>query len=135
MGIVSNKLQDKIAIVTGSTSGMGAAIARLFAANGGKVVLNGRNEERGKSVIAEIKEENGAAVFVKSDISSKVGNEILVHEAIKYFGGVDIVVANAGFLGLGSITEVSSETWHNTIDTNLNSIFYLLREPVTKEFI
>ena len=124
---MTNKLKDKIAIVTGSTSGMGAGIARLFASNGAKVVVNGRKEERGKRVVAEIEKKNGVAIYVKSDISTEEGNKILVNEAMRHFGGVDIVVANAGFLGLGSITEVSPVIWRKTIDTNLNSIFYLLR--------
>ena len=124
---MSQKFKNKIAIVTGSTSGMGVAIAKLFAAEGAKVVVNGRNEERGNQVVKGIMENDGQATFVQSDISTEEGNALLFHETIKTYGGLDMVVANAGFLGLGSITEVSIDTWHQTINTNLNSIFYLLR--------
>jgi NAD(P)-dependent dehydrogenase (short-subunit alcohol dehydrogenase family) len=124
---LSKKLQNKIAIVTGATSGMGAAIAKLFAAEGAKVVVNGRNKDRGNQVVNDIRKKNGQATFVKCDVSKEEGNTFLFHETVKTYGGLDVVVANAGFLGLGSITEVPVNTWHQTINTNLNSIFYLVR--------
>ena len=124
---MSQKLKNKIAIVTGATSGMGAAIARLFASEGASVIVSGRNEERGNEVINDILEHQGEARFVQGDISTEEGNSNLVDETLKAYGGIDIVVANAGFLGLGSITDVSIDTWHKTINTNLNGIFYLLR--------
>lgn len=124
---MGTKLQDKITVVTGSTSGMGAAITKLFAAEGSKVVVNGRNEERGRKVVTEILNKGGEAMFIQSDISTEEGNSYLVNETLTRFRGIDIVVCNAGSLGLGSITEVSPEIWQKTIDTNLNSIFYLLR--------
>lgn len=127
---MSKKLQNKIAIVTGATSGMGAAIAKLFATEGAKVVVNGRNKDRGDQVVADIKQSNGQATFVRCDISTEEGSNFLFHETIDTYGGVDIVVSNAGFLGLGSITDVSLETWHQTINTNLNSIFYLARMAI-----
>ena len=114
-------------IVTGATSGMGAAIAKLFATEGARVVVNGRDSERGNQVIKQIKEGKGDAIFIESDISTQEGNNHLVERTLSFFEGIDIVVTNAGFLGLGSITEVSPEVWHKTINTNLNSIFYLLR--------
>ncbi len=121
------KLEGKIAIITGSTSGMGAAIARLFAEEGASVVVNGRNAMRGEQVTSDIMGQGGRATFVRSDISTMEGNAILMGETVKIFGAPDIVVTNAGYLGLGRITEVDPEVWHKTIDTNLNSIFYLLR--------
>lgn len=121
------KLQNKVAVVTGATSGMGAAIANLFAAEGAKVVVNGRDRERGEQVVKDIDAFGSKALFVQSDISTQEGNEYLVQETLSYFSGIDVVVCNAGMLGLGSITETPPETWHKTIDTNLNSIYYLLR--------
>lgn len=124
---MDKKLKHKIAIITGSTSGMGAAMARLFAKEGARVVVNGRNQERGEKVVAEILALGGEAIFVLCDISTEEGNATLINETLKAFGEIDIVIANAGHLGLGSITEVSPETWRKTIDTNLNGVFYLLR--------
>lgn len=127
---MGTKLHNKIAIVTGATSGMGAAIAKLFASEGASVIVNGRNKERGDQVVNEICKKGGKAIFVQGNIATEKGNSILVDHALKTYGGIDIVVANAGFLGLGKITEVPIETWHETINTNLNSIFYLLRMAI-----
>lgn len=114
-------------IVTGATSGMGAAIAKLFAAEGAKIIVNGRNEERGNRVVDDILDQDRHATFIKADVSTEEGNNHLFHETVRIYGGLDIVVANAGFLGLGSITEVSIDDWHRTMNTNLNSMFYLFR--------
>jgi NAD(P)-dependent dehydrogenase (short-subunit alcohol dehydrogenase family) len=124
---LSKKLEDKIVIVTGATSGMGAAVAKLFAHEGAQVIVNGRNKQRGVEVVQSIRKHKGIAEFVQSDISSEAGNTKLLDDTVKIFGGVDIVVANAGFLGLGSVTEVSTENWLKAVNTNLNSIFYLFR--------
>lgn len=124
---MEQKLQNKVAIVTGATSGMGAEIAKLFASHGAKVVVNGRNNKRGDQIVQDIQDKNGDAVFINSDISTPEGNEFLVRQTLKRFEGIDIVSLNAGILGLGSITEVEPDVWHKTIATNLNSIYYLLR--------
>jgi NAD(P)-dependent dehydrogenase (short-subunit alcohol dehydrogenase family) len=121
------KLTNKTAIITGGTSGMGKATALLFAAEGAAVVISGRDEERGKEVAASITDEGGKAVFVPGDISTYASNEALVHAALENFGGLDIIFPNAGMLGLASITEVSLDTWHQTINTNLNAVFYLIK--------
>lgn len=121
------KLANKTAIITGGTSGMGKATALLFAAEGAAVVISGRDEERGKEVAASITAEGGKAVFVPGDISTYAGNEALVHAALENFGRLDIIFPNAGMLGLASITEVSLDTWHQTINTNLNAVFYLIK--------
>jgi NAD(P)-dependent dehydrogenase (short-subunit alcohol dehydrogenase family) len=127
---MSGKLENKVVIVTGSTSGMGEAVAKLFAAEGAKVVVSGRNQERGHKVVAEINDKGGQGMFIQSDISTPDGNKFIIDETMKCCGVIDQVVLSSGMLGLGSITEVSPDTWHNTINTNLNSIFYLLRHAI-----
>lgn len=130
MHIVNKKLKNRVAIITGSTSGMGAAIAMLFASHGAKVVVNGRTKDTGKGIEQTILKRDGQAIFVQSDISSQAGNDLLVETALSHFGGIDIVVCNAGMLGLGSITKTTPELWHKTINTNLHSIYYLLRHAI-----
>lgn len=124
------KLEGKSAIVTGATRGMGRAISELFAREGACVVVNGRDKKSGAEVVETISEQGGTAVFVRADIGTQEGNERLVETAVDEFGGLDILVPNAGILGLGSVTDVDTGTWHRTLDTNLNGVFYLLRAAI-----
>jgi NAD(P)-dependent dehydrogenase (short-subunit alcohol dehydrogenase family) len=121
------KLSNKVAIITGGSSGMGKATALLFAAEGASMVISGRDEERGTEVAASITAEGGKAVFVPGDVSTFAGNEALVQAALENFGGLDIIFPNAGMLGLASVTEISLETWHQTMNTNLHAVFYLIK--------
>ena len=121
------RLQGKTAIITGATSGMGRAMADRFVSEGAAVILSGRDELRGKQLAEKLIQKGGKAVFVTGDISQIEVNEMLVCEAIRHFGKLDIVVTNAGKLGLGSVTEISFEEWNETISTNLNAVFYLSR--------
>lgn len=124
------KLAGKVAIVTGGTSGMGRGIAMYFAYEGAAVVVGGRDPERGAEVVASIEREGGKAIFVSGDISTYEDNEVLVRTAVETFGGLHIVVSNAGILGTGSVTTVPLETWHRTIGTNLHAVFYILRAAI-----
>jgi NAD(P)-dependent dehydrogenase (short-subunit alcohol dehydrogenase family) len=124
------KLAGKVAIVTGATIGMGQAIAERFAREGAAVVCAGRDESRGLAVVDSIRAEGGRAELVTGDIGTLETNQALVAKAKLAFGGVDILVPNAGVLGIGSVTEVSLETWHETIATNLHAVFYLCRAGI-----
>ncbi|MFQ5741270.1 MAG: SDR family NAD(P)-dependent oxidoreductase [Acidobacteriota bacterium] len=121
------KLAGKIAVVTGGSSGMGRGIATLFAAEGASLVIGGRSPARGREVVGEIHSRGGQARFVAGDVGLYETNQNLVRTAVDEFGGVDVLVANAGVLGLGTVTEISLEAWHATLATNLHSVFYLLR--------
>ena len=120
------KLEKKRAIVTGATSGMGRAIAECFADEGASVVLGGRNLIRGAEVTGAIRKKGGKAQFVAGDVGEITTNELLVKKAVDAFNGVDIIVANAGMLGLGSITDLTPEAWHETVAVNLNAVYYIL---------
>jgi NAD(P)-dependent dehydrogenase (short-subunit alcohol dehydrogenase family) len=120
------KLEGRIAIVTGATSGMGRAIAFAFAAEGAKIVVGGRDEVRGAEVVAGIRQAAGQAVFVPGDLCLAAANRHLVDTAVLEFGGVDTLVMSAGELGLGSITDLLPEVWDRTVATNLSAVFYLL---------
>jgi NAD(P)-dependent dehydrogenase (short-subunit alcohol dehydrogenase family) len=121
------KLKDRVAIVTGATSGMGEGIAKLFAQHGARVVLGGREEKRGREVVDKIRTVGGEAVFVPGDVATPECNQELVTTAVSRFRGLDIVVASAGILGLGTVTEVPLELWNQTLRTNLDGVFFLLR--------
>ncbi len=124
------KLDNRVAIITGATRGMGRATAELFAKEGAKVVINGRDHQLGKEVVKTISQQGGSAIFVPADIRIPEANNQLVEKAIEEFGRLDILIPNAGILGLGSITEVEKDTWHQTLDTNLNAVFYIMRAAI-----
>jgi NAD(P)-dependent dehydrogenase (short-subunit alcohol dehydrogenase family) len=124
------KLQNKAAIVTGATSGMGQATARLFAQEGASVVASGRDPERGAALVEEIRRDGGRVEFVAGDVSLPGTNERLVETCRRSFGGVDAAVCCAGMLGLGSATGVPVEAWRQTLAVNLDAVFYLLRSAL-----
>jgi NAD(P)-dependent dehydrogenase (short-subunit alcohol dehydrogenase family) len=124
------RLTGKTAIITGSTSGIGRGIAEYFTGEGANVVISGRNEREGTDAVQEIKDKGGNALFIAADLSLRGENEKLYQAARKYFGIPDIIVANAGMLGLGSLTDVSPEDWHKTFEVNIHSLFYLLRVAI-----
>jgi len=129
------KLNGKVALITGATSGIGRTIAEELAAEGAKVALSGRSRKKGDAAVKRIIKNGDKAIFLKADICSQNANKQLVEAVVASFGTLDILVPNAGVLGLGSVTELTVESWHRTLDTNLNSVFYLLRAaiPVMKQ--
>lgn len=106
---------------------MGKAIASLFVREGATVILSGRDAERGLELEKSLNQSGKKAVFFPGDISKPEINEELVSEAVRHFGKLDIIVTNAGNLGIGSVTDISLEEWDYTLATNLNSVFYLSR--------
>ncbi len=120
------KLHNKVCLVTGATSGMGKAIAQRFSSEGAKLVLAGRNKERGNQLAQELND----AIFHAGDVCDPNYNEQLIQKTIEVFGKLDIVSINAGILGLGNIVDLSHEDWHKTIDTNLSAIFYLSKYAI-----
>lgn len=121
-------LENKIALVTGSTRGIGRAIALSFAKNGATIVVNGRDEERGKSVVEEIKALGRESIFVRADVGHQEQVNNLVAQIIEKFGRIDILVNNAGINvgkeGRVPIHEFSEDDWHRTINVDLNGVFY-----------
>ena len=132
---MSGKLQDKVAIVTGSTSGMGRATAKKFAAEGAKVVVTGRNEERAKAVVDDIVAAGGEAIYVIVDTSKTEDCKILLDKTLEAFGTVDILFNNAGTLSMSPLAEVSLEEWERVFNINVTAALYLtqLVAPIMKE--
>jgi NAD(P)-dependent dehydrogenase (short-subunit alcohol dehydrogenase family) len=117
-------LQNKVAIVTGATSGIGKAAAELFAREGASVVLSGRRGEILDQVVRDIHAAGGKAFAVAGDVKDEAHAKACVDAAIEHFGGLDIAFNNAGGSGaVGSVMEVSLDGWNETIDTNLTSAF------------
>lgn len=129
------KLKDKVAIVTGSTSGMGRATAVLFAREGAKVVVTGRNEERAKEVVDQIKEEGFEARYVIADMSNFDDVKNIADKTIEAYGTIDILFNNAGMLSMSPLMEIPLDEWQKTFDVNVTSALYLtqLLAPIMKE--
>lgn len=117
----------KTAIVTGATSGIGLGIAGALAERGAKVILSGRNEERGRQAERLMGPD---AHFVAGDIRQPHANEALVQAALERFGGLDMLALSAGQLGIGKLHTLSLDDWHDTIAANLNAVFYLLKYAI-----
>lgn len=118
-------LANKVALITGASSGIGKAIALLYLAEGAKVVLSDINFEGGESLLAEIKSKGGAAVFIQADTSSPIDHEKLVERATEHFGALHIAVNNAGISGpLNQVADYPLADWDKVISTNLSGVFY-----------
>jgi hypothetical protein len=117
------KLKNKIAIVTGSSKGIGEGIARVFAREGAKVVVTCRTEEAGKKITAELLAAGGTAIFVKTDVTSSQDVQLMVNKVMQTFGRLDILVNNAGYHISKNVEETSEEEWEFIINTNLRSTF------------
>jgi meso-butanediol dehydrogenase/(S,S)-butanediol dehydrogenase/diacetyl reductase len=121
------KLKSKVALVTGFGSGLGRAIAVLFAQEGAAIIGTSTTESKGRETVTLIEKENGKAFFRSGDVSQSVQMKSLVDEGVKRFGGIDIVVNSAGVRTNGSITEITEEQWDRTLDVNLKGVFVISR--------
>ena len=125
------KLKNKSAIVTGSTRGIGEAIARAFYEEGAKVVVSGRDEATGQAIVKELlakgDEYSGGAIFVRADVSKREDIEALKDAALAEFGGIDILVNNAGINAPFNMAEMPLEAWDKVMDINLKGILYGLQ--------
>jgi len=130
-------LKDEIALVTGSSRGIGAAIARLFARRGAKVMLHGRDAAALSAVRTEIERDGGRAMQVTADVSKFADIEAMRQRIEQELGPVSILVANAGgsFTKPGPIEETSEEGWRASVDGNLTATFLTIKSflPGMKE--
>jgi NAD(P)-dependent dehydrogenase (short-subunit alcohol dehydrogenase family) len=117
-------LQGKVAVITGSTSGIGRAGAIAFAQEGASVVISGRNKERGGEVVEMIKKQGGQAHFVAADVMVQADIERLVKEAVDAFGRLDIFWHNAGIVGPDDVETISPETYDKMMNTHLKAAVF-----------
>ena len=117
------RLEGKVALISGGGRGMGAAEARLFAAEGAKVVFGDLLEAEGQQVEAEIAEAGGEAVFVHLDVTSEADWQNAVDAAVERFGGLHILVNNAGIFDGGNVETQTVEGWDRTMDINAKGVF------------
>jgi len=124
------KLKDKVAIVTGATSVIGEASAKLFASEGAKVVVVGRNEERGNNVVNNIKDDGEEAFFVKVDMNNRDDMDELFEKTIDKYDKIDILFNNAGMAISGPLEDFKYKDFDNVIHTNLTAPFQMSKKAM-----
>ena len=121
------KLNGKVAFVTGFGSGLGQAIAVLFAKEGAAVAGTSRTEAKGRETVALIEKAGGKAFFRSGDVVNSKEMKALIEETVGRFGGIDIVVNSAGVRTNGKVTDITEEDWDRTFDANLKGAFVVSR--------
>ena len=124
------RFDGKGVLVTGASSGIGAATARAFGEAGARLVLSGLDAEAGESVAHEIASAGGEAAFVHGDLSEKAFCARLVDDAAARLGRLDVLVNNAGLSRRGNAEETSDDDWRLTMAVNLDAVFYLSRAAI-----
>jgi len=118
------RLKEKVALVTGSSRGVGRAIALAYAEEGARVVVNyTSNQTAGEEVVDTIKKKGGRAILFKADVAKPAEAEALVQSGIQEFGGLDILVNNAGFSRPAMLLKMSEDQWDQVLDIHLKGAF------------
>lgn len=128
------KLDNKIAIITGGASGIGAATAKLFLEEGAKAVIVDMNEEKGKTFEQELKEQGKQVLFVKADVTNETDIQHVFSQTKSTFGGVDILFNNAGIGAIKPTEDLPFSEWRKTLAVDLDGVF-LFAQAAIKEFL
>ncbi|WP_017413358.1 SDR family oxidoreductase [Clostridium tunisiense] len=126
-----NEFKDKVVLVTGGNSGIGKATAFAFAKEGAKVIICGRDSEKGKSVVDESKKNGWDIDFIPTDVSIAEEVKNMIEQIIKKYGRMDIAFNNAGVDGdVARTAECSIENWNNVMSVNTNGTFYCMKYEI-----
>ena len=126
------RLQDKVALITGSAGGMGKAAAELFAHEGASVIVSDVLADEGEETAQAIRDAGGRAIFVKADVSREDEVKHMVARAVDAFGRIDVLYNNAGIMPSddGGVTDLSEAVWDRIMDVNLKSAFFCTKHVV-----
>lgn len=124
-----NDFDGKVILITGGTSGLGEAAAKLLASYGAKVAITGRREAQGAAVVDAIKSAGGEAMFIRTDVTVRSDVEAMVAKTVERFGRLDGAVNNAGIAGVPfhAIADMPEDNWHAVINTNLTAVFMSMK--------
>ena len=125
--MANNRFEGKVALVTGTTSGIGKATAVRFAREGAKVAVTARRDEKLKELVLEIEGAGGSAFAVPGDLTSASDRKRLVDETLAHYESLDILVNAAGIIAFGTIEDTSLEVWQKMFDINVVSVFHLMQ--------
>jgi NAD(P)-dependent dehydrogenase (short-subunit alcohol dehydrogenase family) len=119
------RLEGKVALITGGTSGIGSATAVRFACEGAAVAITGRNTERGDQVVQAIVANGGEALFIRSDVRMADQCRLAVEQTLERFGKIDVLFNNAGVFYPRTVPECTEEEWDETLDSSLKGAFLM----------
>ncbi len=119
------RFKDKVALITGGTSGIGAGTAIRFAGEGAAVTITGRNTERREQVVKEITDKGGKALFVRADVRKSDDCRNAVDQTLASFGRIDVLFNNAGVFYPKSVPDCTEEEWDETIESSLKGAFLM----------
>lgn len=126
----NNSYANKVALVTGGTSGIGKATAIAFADAGTKVVLTGRREKEGAAVVAEIKKRGGEASFIRTDVTREADVQAAVDFTVKTYGRLDVAFNNAGIEIVGSLDQITEGDYQNAFNINVWGVLSSMKHEV-----
>jgi NAD(P)-dependent dehydrogenase (short-subunit alcohol dehydrogenase family) len=121
------RLSGKVALITGGTSGIGEATAKVFAREGARVAITGRRVELGEAVVAQIKRSGGEAIFIAADVAQAEDCRRSIEETITAYGRIDILFNNAGIVTPGRLEETSVDDWMQTFDVNVKGTYLMMK--------
>jgi NAD(P)-dependent dehydrogenase (short-subunit alcohol dehydrogenase family) len=124
------RLEDKVAWISGATSGIGEATARLFAREGAKVALVGRRLLLSRRIVAEIETESGEALAVACDVSKEAQVRVSIRKTVERFGRLDILINNAGMVHIKPLHKYTEREWDRVMDVNLKSMFFATKHAI-----
>jgi len=122
-----SRLKDKVALITGGTSGIGEATAKLFAREGARVAITGRRAELGDRVVSEIRSGGGETIFIAADVTRAEDCRRSIEDTIAAFGRIDILFNNAGVVTQGTLEETSEEDWLRTFAVNVKGTYLMTK--------
>lgn len=124
---MAGRLHRKVALITGGTSGIGEATAKLFAREGARVAITGRRVELGEAVVTQIKQSSGEAIFIVADVTRAEDCRRSIDETIAAYERIDILFNNAGIVTQGTLEKTSEEDWTRTFDVNVKGTYLMTR--------